>query len=349
MMMLKQSWLNAHPLRYEIMKKIPLITLAVLAALSFGFGSLSCRGGYSGPVESITIGTTTSEVNSLILIARDQGYFATNGIDVTHRIYASGVAAVDGMLNSEVDIATGSEFAFTGKVFSQKNIRTIAVINRSSVEYLVGRVDKGINSIAELKGKKIGVPLKSRPEFSLDRFLYLRGIDASEVTLVNTPVNQSVDALVNGNVDAVTAWQPYVNQIMEKMGNGLVVWKTQEEQPSYTLVMCRDKWTVENPGLITRLLKSLIQAESYNATHPEEAKAIIQKRLNYSEAYMTDVWADYHFSVSLEQSLVVAMEDEARWMIKNNLTTEKQVPNFLDYIYEDALKETKPEAVNIIR
>jgi hypothetical protein len=43
------------------------------------------------------------------------------------------------------------------------------------------------------------------------------------------------------------------------------------------------------------------------------------------------------------------MEDEARWMIKNKLTKEKNVPNFLDYIYEDALKAVKPEAVNIIR
>ncbi len=36
-------------------------------------------------------------------------------------------------------------------------------------------------------------------------------------------------------------------------------------------------------------------------------------------------------------------------LIANNLTTEKQVPNFLDYIYEDGLKAVKPEAVNIIR
>jgi len=41
------------------------------------------------------------------------------------------------------------------------------------------------------------------------------------------------------------------------------------------------------------------------------------------------------------------MEDEARWMIASNLTDEKQVPDFPDYIYESALKELKPEAVNI--
>ncbi len=36
-------------------------------------------------------------------------------------------------------------------------------------------------------------------------------------------------------------------------------------------------------------------------------------------------------------------------MISNNLTTEKQVPDFLNFIYEDALKAIKPESVNIIR
>jgi len=43
------------------------------------------------------------------------------------------------------------------------------------------------------------------------------------------------------------------------------------------------------------------------------------------------------------------MEDEARWMIKNNLTAGKTVPDFGNYIYVDALKAIKPEAVNIIR
>jgi plasmid stability protein len=43
------------------------------------------------------------------------------------------------------------------------------------------------------------------------------------------------------------------------------------------------------------------------------------------------------------------MEDEARWLIKNNLTTENKVPSFVECICEKALKEIKPEAVKIIR
>jgi NitT/TauT family transport system substrate-binding protein len=64
---------------------------------------------------------------------------------------------------------------------------------------------------------------------------------------------------------------------------------------------------------------------------------------------METVWSQNQFSLSLDQSLVAAMEDEARWMIANGLTSETEVPNFLDYIYMDGLQAVKPEAVNIIR
>jgi hypothetical protein len=42
------------------------------------------------------------------------------------------------------------------------------------------------------------------------------------------------------------------------------------------------------------------------------------------------------------------MEDEARWMINNKLTAEKQVPDFAAYLYLDGLRAVKPGAVNII-
>ena len=64
---------------------------------------------------------------------------------------------------------------------------------------------------------------------------------------------------------------------------------------------------------------------------------------------MEMIWPRYQFALSLDQSLITAMEDEARWMIKNKLTREETVPDFLKYIYEDPLKATKPEAVSMIR
>ncbi len=43
------------------------------------------------------------------------------------------------------------------------------------------------------------------------------------------------------------------------------------------------------------------------------------------------------------------MEDEARWAMKEGLTDKKEVPNYLDFIFMDALELVKPEAVTIIR
>ena len=129
----------------------------------------------------------------------------------------------------------------------------------------------------------------------------------------------------------------------------MVVWDVQEDQPSYTLVMCTEGWTTNNPELLKRFLKSLVQAEDFITGNPEEAKAFIQQKLSYDDAYMASVWPDYHFSVTLGQALVVAMEDQARWIISKNLTDEKQTPNFVKYIYVDGLEAVKPEAVNIIR
>jgi NitT/TauT family transport system substrate-binding protein len=64
---------------------------------------------------------------------------------------------------------------------------------------------------------------------------------------------------------------------------------------------------------------------------------------------MASVWPQHQFTLSLDQTLMVAMKDEAQWMINSNLTTEKTIPDFVNYIYVDGLKAVKPEVANIIR
>jgi len=61
-----------------------------------------------------------------------------------------------------------------------------------------------------------------------------------------------------------------------------------------------------------------------------------------------DIWDNFVFEVSLDQSFVSTLEDAARWAIKNRLVDGVVVPNFLDYIYFDALRGVKPEAVSIL-
>jgi NitT/TauT family transport system substrate-binding protein len=47
--------------------------------------------------------------------------------------------------------------------------------------------------------------------------------------------------------------------------------------------------------------------------------------------------------------MLILFEDQARWRIKEGLSDATEVPNYLDYIYLDALEKVKPEAVGIMR
>ncbi len=325
---------------------ISVVLVGILAAL----GSWSCsQGGYSGKVEAVTIGQTPNETNSLIYIAGERGLFAANGLNIVLQDYDSGVTAANALLKDEIDLATCAEFVIVGNVLKKENIRDIACIDKFQNTYIVGRADKGISSVADLKGKRTGVTRQTSDEFYLGRFLELHGMSIQQVTLVSVTRAQSVDALVSGSVDAVAVIQPYANMIKHKLGDSAVIWPAQSGQLDFFNLVSKADWAASHSQVTSRLLKSLIQAENYMLSHPDEAKVIIQKHLQYDDAYISIVWSEHQFSLSLDQSLITAMEDEARWMISNNLTTEKQVPDFSDYIYEDGLKAIKPEAVSIIR
>ncbi len=324
------------------------MVLAVVLIIAFGLGACS-RGNYSGKMEPIIIGTLPYEGSALIYIAEDQNLFKANGLDITIKDYETGLVSTDALKRGEVDVSACAEFIIVGKAFQKEKILGIATIAKNLNELIIGRTDKGIKTFADLKGKKVGVPRKTAAEFYLGRFLELNGMSIKEITLVDLLPSQLQDALAHGDVDAVIAWQPWASQIEKQVLNDKVVWPAQSNQLLYWNIIGIDTWVVNHPDLVKRLLSSLIQAEEYLVRHPSEAKAIVQTRLKYDDTYMAKVWPQQESSVTLDNSLIVALEDEARWMIKNNLNQEMQVPDFVNYIYLDALKAIKPEAVNIIR
>ena len=304
---------------------------------------------YQGKPASLTIGTPALETNALIYIAGDMGYFERNGLKVTIKEYDSGGAAVSGLMKNEIDLAIASEFVLVNNLLQQHEIRTLGSIDRFENMFVIARKDRGIGKVTDLKNRKIGVPLGTIAAFYLGRYLTLHGLGPADVTILNVRPDRSADALAAGEVDAVVTWHPYLDRIMDRYGGSVIVWPIQSSQLTYWNIIGRADWMKAHREMIDRFLRSISQAEEYASLHSEEAKALVKKRLGYDDAYVAKVWRDNLFSLSLDQALVAAMEDEARWMIKNNLTTEKAIPDFTNYLYLDGLKAVKPEAVNIIR
>jgi ABC-type nitrate/sulfonate/bicarbonate transport system substrate-binding protein len=325
-------------------------TTLFLVMVSYGFGLSSCSpGSDSGKLEILTIAAVPTELNALVYIAEDQKFFARNGLQVILKGYDSGATAAAGMLNAEADVALAAEFPIVRQVFNKKDIISFGTVTKYENTYIIWRTDSGIKAIQGLKGKRVGVTLQTISEFYLGRTLDLNGMNIQQVTLIDTKAAESEKSLANREVDAVVTWEPWVSQINQRMGQEVITRALQSGQYAYWNLVSTADWTRNHTKTLERLMKSLIRAEGYLATHKNEAKAIVRKWMNFDEAYMEMIWPRYQFELSLDQSLITAMEDEARWMIKNKLTSEREIPDFVNYIYIDGLKTVKPEAVNIIR
>ena len=328
---------------------IIVITGVILVLVILGsFVYLNSEKPYNGNVESISIGMFAQESSTLIYIANDQHYFASNGLNVTIITYPSGLAADQGMLSGQVDISLASEFVITENALTNASIETLGTVAKINWFYVVARTDEGINNISDLTGKTIGVAMGTSGQYFLGSFLELNNINQSQVTFVNVPQSQQPGALANGTVNAVITFQPYISQIENLIGNETVMWPAQSNQLLYLDAICTGSWAAAHPDLIVRFLRSLVQAETFAINNQNQAMTIVANALNDTSSYIGSVWPSYQFTVTLDQSQILAMQDEAQWLISQNLANATATPNFLNYIYLSGLKSVDPGAENII-
>jgi NitT/TauT family transport system substrate-binding protein len=333
-------------------RKVMVVSLVLVMMVGSGIGAIFVLGPQhheTVQTESITIGLMPSEVETLIYVARDQGYFTDNNLNVTLKNYTTGLLAVNGLLKNEVDMATAADFVVVGKALANKSVSVIGMIDKYSTSYLMVRTDMGISSISDLKGKGIGVPMGTVAEFNLGRFLEIHGIDMDQVTLVNTPINLEPKALINGSVAAVMTAEPYMDMITSSpISNTVLAWPAQSDIATNYLALTNTSWAAAHPDTTVRFLRALDQAEDFVIHYPDAAKQTLCNDRNYTSNYTEKIWNSHQFTLSLEQTLILRMEDQSRWMIRNNLTSSP-VPNFLNYIYIDGLESVDPASVNIIR
>ncbi len=303
---------------------------------------------YNGSVESITIGATLLESTGPLFVAKDRNFFSNNGLNLTIKYYDVGLNAVNDLLAGKVDMALSAEYILVSKALGNQKIQTIGSIAKTDFAYVVARKDHGIRDISDLYGKNIGVVRGTVMEFYLGQFLELNRLSISNVNLVNITLAQSVDVLVNGEVDAVISFPPFVETAQQKLGTNAVVWDPQGSQSLYGIVTARNDWISLHPEVVKRFLRAVSQTEDYMTRHPAESKVIVGQTMNFTSGYMDIVWARNEYTLSLDQSLVLALENEARWMINRSLASQTVIPDFTNYISFEGLTAVNPDLVNVI-
>ena len=335
------------------MKKAIFTVAAVLVAFGIGISASGCQGqpGKPEPLEKVTIGiSATSLLPALIRIAEEKGYFLEEGIDAEVRDYPTGKAALAAVFNGEVDMGTVADAPIVSNSFERNDFAIfVTILDSAQHTKALARKDSDINIPQDLVGKKVATTIGTTAHFFMSLFLALNGIDVSDVEIVNMKPGEMVEAIINGDVDAICGWEPNVSNAAKNMGdNAIILSSDVGYKATFNLVTMND-YIENNPELIRNVIKALVKAEEFASNNRGESIDIIASRLETDREDIDKQWDGYRFKISLSQSLIITLEDVARWSMRNNFTDKTGVPNYLDYIYMDALEEVKPEAIGIIR
>lgn len=145
-------------------------------------------------------------------IANQKGWFKDAGLDVQLDWFDYG-PSIDAFSAGKIDAdcIVASDAMVAGAAGAKSKF--VALIDYSDgSDMIVGR--PGIDSIKDLKGKKVGIELTLVEHMLLLEGLKQNGMSPSDVTLVGTSTNNTPQTLASGSVAAIGAWYPISYQAL---------------------------------------------------------------------------------------------------------------------------------------
>ena len=82
---------------------------------------------------------------------------------------------------------------------------------------------------------------------------------------------------------------------------------------------------------------------------PSEAYSLVGKRVGLDTAGVSRALAGARLEVTLEQALLLSLEDEARWAMSSHVATATTVPDYLRLLDLGPLTRVRPDRVSVIR
>ena len=270
-----------------------------------------------------------------VYIALEKGFFDNNGVDIELvDMVAGGATAVQMIEGGDAEAGLLSYMAIVNAVNEGMSITGITDLQSSfdeaPLEEFFVRKDSGINSIEDLKGKKIAINLvKSSFHYTWLMALENAGMSEDDVEWVVLPFEQQALALENGQVDAIGLMSPYIlnaksNENFEKLYDATDIFGERQ----FCDIIVSTKFAEENPETVKAFVSGITDAMAWVEDNQNEAKEIISKYTGVDPSQIDD----YKFQENGE----VVMEDAEYWLdymkehdsnIKDSVTVEKIATN----------------------
>ena len=335
--------------RWRSNKRMVLLTLAALSAGVVTFLA------FRSPVIPTIAGTKVviavpMQINSaLMLVASGQGLFLKAGVDVVSQPFGLGKDALKSVLDGKADLAVVADTPIMFALLDGADIAMLAGIsqNRRALA-IVAHSDRGIKQIQDLKGKSIGVTKGTNLTYFLDAMLQVQGIPSDEVTETDLRRDAGISAFQDGRIDAVVVFQPFLAKLEAEMGARIKVFYGEDVYAFRFLLVGKPSYIDSHPQEVRGVLRALIAANQAIRANPVEARRSIGDALKIDDTMMVQLFEPEDYAVSLDEAMLLVLEDETRWAMKKGLVESKPMPNYLNFIKYQHLEAVLPTAVTIV-
>jgi NitT/TauT family transport system substrate-binding protein len=178
-----------------------------------------------------------------LYIAMDAGYFAEKGITIDLVTMKGGPAAANALLSGDVDIAVSLAETPIKMRSLGKDIRVLTLVQDRNPCVLVVPVSSKAQSLADLKGKKIGVTATgSLSDLVARAYIRQQGMNESDFEIIGLGSGATVSAaLERGQIDAAMTFTPFLTKgLMEKSTRIVVDFRKEIYPGQATLIRAAD-------------------------------------------------------------------------------------------------------------
>lgn len=167
----------------------------------------------------VTISAGAGAMSGALNVAVAKGFLQEEGINGEVISYKKGKIAFDKYLAGEDDFATCNIVAIVLTDFDISKHRLISTLSYTdSGTILLAKKSAGVEKVADLKGKRIGIVKATSAHYHLCKYLVLKGISCDAVELVYLTKKQLPDAIASGQVDAICQHGIPIEKAKKKTG-----------------------------------------------------------------------------------------------------------------------------------
>jgi len=247
-----------------------LLTIALAAGLLSG----TAAGAAEAPKE-IRIDWAT--YNPVSMLLKEKGFLekelAKDNITVRWVQTVSSANALQFLNAGSIDFGSSAGSAALVAKINGNPIKSIYVYSKPEWTALVTTKDSKINTVADLKGKKVAMVRGTDPHIFAVRALLTANLTDKDITPVL--VQQHADggtALIRGDVDAWAGLDPMMAQ--HELLDGARLFYRNPDANTWGILNSREEFLKDHPDIAKRVLAAYEEARKYSLAHYDELKTI---------------------------------------------------------------------------